>query len=303
MAFSKMAWIIVATLTVVAAFLAPTTAEQLPKSIQEFEKKMQQDKVVSAVETHDVAPAPFLSLGGETAVAAEYPGVPNFWHGFVSSLSVIVVSEIGDKTFFIAAIMSMRHRRVIVFAGAISALIIMTVLSALMGSLTQVIPREYTHYCSIVLFIFFGVKMLYEASRMSDDEGKEEFEEVEKTLNQKEMETSADVESGVASTMQDRLYAVLSRVFWQALTLTFVAEWGDRSQLATIILAARENVWAVNIGAILGHSFCTCLAVLAGSAVAKRVSVKTVAFVGGVVFLLFAASAYLIGLDSKEVTL
>jgi len=94
---------------------------------------------------------------------------------------------------------------------------------------------------------------------------------------------------------------VLSRVFWQALTLTFVAEWGDRSQLATIILAARENIWAVNIGAILGHSICTCFAVIAGSVVAKKVSVRTVTIIGGIVFLLFAVSAYVMGMDTSEV--
>lgn len=52
-----------------------------------------------------------------------------FLHAFVASLSVILVSEIGDKTFFIAAIMAMRHPRLTVFAGAIFALGLMTVLS------------------------------------------------------------------------------------------------------------------------------------------------------------------------------
>ena len=37
--------------------------------------------------------------------------------------SVILVSEIGDKTFFIAAIMAMRNDRAIVFSGAIAALV------------------------------------------------------------------------------------------------------------------------------------------------------------------------------------
>lgn len=52
-----------------------------------------------------------------------------FIHGFLASLSVILVSELGDKTFFIAAIMAMRHPRLVVFAGAIGALGLMTVLS------------------------------------------------------------------------------------------------------------------------------------------------------------------------------
>lgn len=53
----------------------------------------------------------------------------NFLRAFIASLSVIVVSELGDKTFFIAAIMAMRHPRLLVFAGAITALALMTVLS------------------------------------------------------------------------------------------------------------------------------------------------------------------------------
>lgn len=56
-------------------------------------------------------------------------GDMGFLHAFIASLSVIVVSELGDKTFFIAAIMAMRHPRLIVFAGAIAALALMTVLS------------------------------------------------------------------------------------------------------------------------------------------------------------------------------
>lgn len=52
-----------------------------------------------------------------------------FTHAFIASLSVIIVSELGDKTFFIAAIMAMRHSRIVVFTGAILALIVMTIIS------------------------------------------------------------------------------------------------------------------------------------------------------------------------------
>ncbi len=50
-----------------------------------------------------------------------------------------------------------------------------------------------------------------------------------------------DLEIGIKRTPQRRLlYALFSRIFIQSLTLTFLAEWGDRSQIATIILGARE---------------------------------------------------------------
>ena len=55
-----------------------------------------------------------------------------FLHALVASLSVIIVSEIGDKTFFIAAILAMRHSRLTVLLGALSALFVMTIMSGKM---------------------------------------------------------------------------------------------------------------------------------------------------------------------------
>jgi hypothetical protein len=52
-----------------------------------------------------------------------------FIHAFVAAISVIIVSELGDKTFFIAAIMAMRYNRLTVLAGAMLALALMTCLS------------------------------------------------------------------------------------------------------------------------------------------------------------------------------
>ncbi|XP_023029743.2 putative divalent cation/proton antiporter TMEM165 isoform X1 [Leptinotarsa decemlineata] len=218
-----------------------------------------------------------------------------FLHGFLASLSVILVSEIGDKTFFIAAIMAMRHPRLTVFAGAISALILMTVLSALFGWLVNVIPRAYTYYISTALLAIFGFKMLWEGFHMDKNEGREELEEVQMELRQRdeerEREVVPDVEIGSARRKKSVWYEVF-RIILEAFTLTFLAEWGDRSQLTTILLGAREvNVYGVIIGGVLGHSACTGVAVLGGRMIAQKISVRTVTIIGGVVFLIFAVSS------------
>ncbi|OQR72782.1 transmembrane protein-like [Tropilaelaps mercedesae] len=72
-----------------------------------------------------------------------------FLPGFVSSLSLTLVSELGDKTFFIAAILAMKNSRVTVFFGCMSALISMTVLSVGLGFAANAVPTVYTHYISI----------------------------------------------------------------------------------------------------------------------------------------------------------
>ena len=82
--------------------------------------------------------------------------------------------------------------------------------------------------------------------------------------------------------------------------MTFLAEWGDRSQLTTIILGAREDPAGVIVGGILGHAMCTGLAVIGGRLIATKISVKTVTIIGGVVFLIFALSA-LVFSDGEEI--
>mmetsp|Transcript_33593 Transcript_33593/g.61846 ORF Transcript_33593/g.61846 Transcript_33593/m.61846 type:complete len:135 (-) Transcript_33593:357-761(-) len=76
-------------------------------------------------------------------------------------------------------------------------------------------------------------------------------------------------------------------VFLQALTMTFIAEWGDRSQIATIALAAAKDPVGVTIGGCMGHSICTGMAVVGGRMLASRISEKSVSFYGGLVFLAF----------------
>lgn len=51
-----------------------------------------------------------------------------------------------------------------------------------------------------------------------------------------------DLESGITRRPRFKLsvFNCISRVFLQSFTLTFLAEWGDRSQFTTILLAARE---------------------------------------------------------------
>ncbi|XP_029110820.1 putative divalent cation/proton antiporter TMEM165 isoform X1 [Scleropages formosus] len=230
-----------------------------------------------------------------------------FIHGFAASFSVIIVSELGDKTFFIAAIMAMRYNRLTVLAGAILALSLMTCLSVLFGYATTIIPRIYTYYVSTALFAIFGVRMLREGLKMSADEGQEELEEVQAEIKKKDEELqraklvngAADVEAASGSLRPQRAWhSFISPIFVQAFTLTFLAEWGDRSQLTTIVLAAREDPFGVAVGGTLGHWLCTGLAVVGGRMVAQKISVRTVTIIGGVVFLAFAFSALFIKPDT-----
>jgi len=162
-----------------------------------------------------------------------------FIHAFIASISVIIVSELGDKTFFIAAIMAMRHSRLVIYSGAMGALGAMTILSALLGNIvTKFVPRIYTYYLSSILFACFGIKMLRDGYLMSPDEGTEEYEEAEHEIEK--AETVDDLESGggnstaSSATQQKKPRNTLSKfttilrryvspIFIQAFIMTFLA--------------------------------------------------------------------------------
>lgn len=100
--------------------------------------------------------------------------------GFTTSFLTILVSEIGDKTFFLAMIMAMRYNKMIVFFGAYGALAIMTILSAIFGKIaTSWLSPFVTNIVVSILFFYFGCKMIYESMNHEASEENEELKEVE----------------------------------------------------------------------------------------------------------------------------
>lgn len=220
---------------------------------------------------------------------------------------MIIVTELGDKTFFIAALMAMRYSPVAVFSGSWLALIVMTVLSTAIGfALPQLLPRKYTGLLAAALFGYFGYVLLAEAYEMYKT-GKGKSSDTSDELGEAEEELAAlglggapsllpssDPESQEASKGKVKTATELAMtILWQALTLTFFAEWGDRSQIATIAMASHQDPIGVTLGGCLGHGFCTGLAVVGGRFLASRISERMVLLVGGVLFVLFAIHALL----------
>ncbi|KAG5095767.1 hypothetical protein JHK84_051355 [Glycine max] len=211
---------------------------------------------------------------------------PGLFDAFFASFSMILVSEIGDETFIIAALMAMRHPKSIVLSGALSALIIMTVvLSTGLGRIVpNLISRKHTNSAATVLYAFFGLRLLYIAWRSSDSKSsqKKEMEEVEEKLD-----------GGQGKTSVRRFFSrFCTPIFLESFILTFLAEWGDRSQIATIALATHKNAIGVAVGATIGHTICTSLAVVGGSMLASKISQRSVATVGGLLFIGFSISSY-----------
>ncbi|KAI3497902.1 hypothetical protein L2E82_13877 [Cichorium intybus] len=207
--------------------------------------------------------------------------------GFSKSLAMTVLSEIGDKTFFAAAILAMRHPRRHVLAGCLTALIVMTILSAAVGmAAPNLISRTLSKHITTVLFFGFGLWSLWDAYHDSESE---ELAEVEAELDANIKSNKSDNKGDDDSKKNKRplLTQFFSPIFLKAFSITFFGEWGDKSQLATIGLAAAENPYGVVLGGILGQALCQTAAVFGGKSLATQISERFIALSGGVLFIVF----------------
>ncbi|KAK4749094.1 hypothetical protein SAY87_026543 [Trapa incisa] len=210
--------------------------------------------------------------------------------GFTAAFTLIFVSEIGDKTFFIAALLAMQYQKGLVLLGSMGALSLMTILSVVIGRIFQSVPSQFQttlpvgEYAAIALLIFFGLKSIKDAWKLpavvksGDKNGPEldEYFEAEELLKEK-----------VSKQLSNPL-----EIIWKSFSLIFFAEWGDRSMLATIALGAAQSPWGVASGAIGGHLLATSIAILGGAFLAKYISEKLVGYLGGVLFLIFAVATF-----------
>lgn len=198
--------------------------------------------------------------------------------GLLSGFLLIFFSELGDKTFFIAVLLALKYKsqQGLVFLGSFGALAVMTVISVGLGLVLHEADNVISapgglpidDLVALALLLYFGIRTLMDAST-ADEKAKEEEEEAGETVS------TFDVGAGL----------VLS-----TFALVFAAEWGDKSFLATIALAAASSPQGVVIGAISGHGVATTLAILGGNVLSKYVSEKTVQYIGGSLFLVFAAA-------------
>lgn len=119
------------------------------------------------------------------------------------------------------------------------------------------------------------------------------IEKKKETENHTDEEAPKSQNSATSSnSYENSTSSLASDVFIQSLSLTFFAEWGDRSQIATIALAAAKDPTGVTLGACFGHSLCTGMAVLGGRMLASRISEKTVHLGGGIIFMLFGIHSF-----------
>lgn len=226
------------------------------------------------------------ALAADAAALAEKTN--SWWNtlvetGFYQAFSLVFLSEIGDKTFFIAGLLAMKTSRFVAFLGSMAALGVMTIISVLIGQIFHAVPSGFGEgiplddIAAALAFAFFGVKTLVEAWQM--DENSPSVMDEELADAQETVDSSRTVKE---ITWTGQLVSIF--------TLVFAAEFGDRSFLSTIALSAAQNPISVAGGAIAAHGVATGVAVSGGAVLAKYISERVIGIIGGSLFIVFAVT-------------
>ena len=200
---------------------------------------------------------------------------------FGSSLTAITLAELGDKTFFMALILAVRHRARWVFIGSFAALTAVTLISLALGyGLRELLPQSLVPWLAAVLFLSFGIKLLIDAQGMAANAATEEKAEAEQVINTAE---------------SSKVFNTAWAVIWESFVLVFIAELGDRTQFTTIFMAtAPAQVFSFGgllAGTLLGHALVTWLAVGAGKWIGQWVNERLLYRLSGGLFLVFGLAA------------
>lgn len=175
-----------------------------------------------------------------------------------TAFGLIALAELGDKTQLVCMTLAARHPPMPVLLGAALAFALLNGLAVLFGaSIAAWLPEWLTAAGVAILFGVFGWWLWREAD-------------------------AARVE--VAE--QSGRSALLS-----TFSLIFVAELGDKTQLAVVGLASSQAMLPVWVGGTLGLVAISALGVLAGHTVLRRLPARLLHRVGGTLFLLLAALA------------
>ena len=110
--------------------------------------------------------------------------------GFYQAFSLVFLSEIGDKTFFMAGLLAIQTSRLISFLGSMAALAVMTVISVVIGQIFHAVPTGLADgfplddIAAVLAFAFFGFKTLKDALDMEEGSSamNDELAEAEETV-------------------------------------------------------------------------------------------------------------------------
>ena len=172
---------------------------------------------------------------------------------FLTSLAIVFLAEMGDKTQLLAMAFATRFRWQTVMLGVFVATAANHLFAVYVGTyLTSIIPLQYIKVAASASFIFFGLWTIRG----------DELDEEDKRFH--------------------------FNPFWTVTLAFFLAEMGDKTQLATVALAAEFNtIVPVWLGTTTGMMIADAVGILIGIVLHKKIPEKQIKWIAALIFIGF----------------
>jgi len=172
---------------------------------------------------------------------------------FIASLIFVVLAEMGDKTQLLAMAFACQFRWQTVMWGVFAATAANHMLAASAGNyLASIVPLVYIEIAAAASFIIFGLWTI-RGDTLEDEEKRYNFSP-----------------------------------FWTVTIAFFMAEMGDKTQLATIALAIKYNtIITVWMGTTLGMIISDGFGIIAGNVMGRHIPERAIKWAAALVFIAF----------------
>ena len=183
---------------------------------------------------------------------------------FLISTSIVALAEMGDKTQLLALLLAARFRKPVpILAAILIATLLNHGISAVLGQwITTVLSPDILLWIVSIGFIAMALWMLV------PDELEDETDNINKWQK----------------------YGVFGATF----VLFFLAEIGDKTQVATVALAARfDSIFWVMLGTTVGMMIANAPAVFVCDKLADKLPIALIHKIGAFIFLIIGVSTLL----------
>ncbi|MEM9622544.1 MAG: TMEM165/GDT1 family protein [Pseudomonadota bacterium] len=175
------------------------------------------------------------------------------------TLILVGAAEFGDKSQLVCIALAARYRAAPVLLGAIAAFLVLNAAAVTVGTgLASWLSEQMIAALVAISFLAFGLHTLFTSTK-----------------------DAAPTEA------KQPTRHIFVATFW----LIFVAEFGDKTQLAVIGLASTLSAWAAWLGATVALAGISALSIWLGQTALQNMPRTRINILSGVLFLVFAAIA------------
>ena len=185
---------------------------------------------------------------------------------FISSFIFVLLAEMGDKTQLLAMAFAAKYSPYKVLIAVFLATLLNHALAVLLGNfLTTVVPLYIISLIAAVSFIIFGLWTIRGDKLEGEENRKSSFGPI--------------ITVGIAF---------------------FLAEMGDKTQLATVSLAVEyRNILGVLMGTTLAMVTADAVGIIIGIMMRKHIPEKTIKWFSAIIFVLFGIIGVYKGIASR----